>query len=549
MRTTYFINITAILVILFASCEKKDPLDLTTLQSNHHLAIPMVTAEIDVQDMLEADTGDVISTGSAGELFLAYSSPDISISASEILQISDESFNYEVAPAVDAGIGTLPAFSSTANYQDTFSYSFTFPSNEEITSIDFAAGQMSINIQNDLSHSVTVGITIPSLQDGGVPYTKTLIAGANSSAQDLLSFSSALQGTDYSLDFTQGNVGYNEFIVLFDVTITGSGAAIDAADKVNFSFGLSGMEYDVIYGDLKYQEFALDAEELAFDIFSNSFFAIDFRLTNPEIKLDFTNSFGFNALMGMDSMYYEDLSGTFIDNITYDSTATNLAAAPFFFPLINHPSTQGGQMNGVISMNNNNSSIADLIDATPKNMVSKPVVIINPDTTISNSNYILNNSEINVATEVSLPLDGYAGGWVMGDTLPFDFQVDSLFSSNTTIEESVIKFVTTNGWPVEVSFTLELLDSSQQLLTSIANQEMFIESGLLDANGKVTEPTLKVTELYCDSTCVNNLNQSKYVIISVEANTSDYDSQQSVKIYEDYKLGLSMSLLISGRMF
>ena len=81
----------------------------------------------------------------------------------------------------------------------------------------------------------------------------------------------------------------------------------------------------------------------------------------------------------------------------------------------------------------------------------------------------------------------------MGDTLAFDFKVDELFSSNTTIEESVIKFVTTNGWPIEVAFTLELLDSNEVLLTSIANQELIIESGLLDASGKVETPTTKVT--------------------------------------------------------
>ena len=78
---------------------------------------------------------------------------------------------------------------------------------------------------------------------------------------------------------------------------------------------------------------------------------------------------------------------------------------------------------------------------------------------------------------------------------------------------------------------------------------MIIESGVLDANGKVVTPTVKPTELFCDSNCVNNLNQTKYVIISVEANTSDYTNQQAVKIYEDYKLGISMALLVSGRMF
>ena len=85
-------------------------------------------------------------------------------------------------------------------------------------------------------------------------------------------------------------------------------------------------------------------------------------------------------------------------------------------------------------MNASNSSIDQLINSTPKQMIFSSSASINLDTNITNSNYILSNSEISVSSEILLPLEGYAGGWALGDTLPFDFTVDSLFSSNTTIE-------------------------------------------------------------------------------------------------------------------
>jgi hypothetical protein len=175
---------------------------------------------------------------------------------------------------------------------------------------------------------------------------------------------------------------------------------------------------------------------------------------------------------------------------------------------------------------------------------------VNADSTITNNNFILSSSNISVSTEITLPLEGYAGGWVMGDTIPFDFKVDELFSSQTDIDSAVIKFTTTNGWPIEVDFTLELLDSNFNLLSSIADGEMVLQSATLDANGRVVEDSeQKVTLLGCDESCVDNLNETKHVILLVTAGTSDYDNQQSVKIYSDYKLQLSMSLLISGRMF
>lgn len=543
-RNRSFFGLVFVALILMASCKKSDPVDLTTLQTYHSVAIPLVSAEIDVADMLAADTGDVISTGGSGELFLAYTSPDVNITAGEIITIPDESFSVQIAPAAAAGIGSLPSFSANASFQDTSTSAFTFPNNEELTSIDFSQGILTISITNSLSHDVSLTITIPSLQNSGVIYSDNLSAAANNTAITQANLS------NYIMDLTQGSLGFNELLIYLDGTVSGSGAPINVADQVTLDFSLNGMDFDVIYGDLKYQQFDLDAEEITFNIFQNSSSAIDFQLTNPEIKLTIENSFGFSALIGMDSMYYEDLSGTFIDNILYDSSSSgNLAAAPFYFPIISKPSSQGSSTTTVISMNANNSSIDQLINATPKQMISSPLVAINTDTTIVNDNYVLNSSELNMSTEITLPLEGYAGGWMMGDTLPFDFKVDELFSSETSINEAVIKFVTTNGWPVEVGFTLQLLDSSQNILSSIADEEMIIESGVLDANGKVVTPTVKPTELFCDSNCVNNLNQTKYVIISVEANTSDYTNQQAVKIYEDYKLGISMALLVSGRMF
>ena len=249
-------------------------------------------------------------------------------------------------------------------------------------------------------------------------------------------------------------------------------------------------------------------------------------------------------------MYYEDLQGVFIDNITYDSSSSgNNQPAPFYFPTIQQPSTPGSSVTTVISMNADNSSIDSLINATPKQIISNPVVVINADSTVSHNNFISNTSEITVSSEITLPLEGYAGGWVMGDTIPFDFKVDELYTSETEISEAVIKFVTTNGWPLEVTFTLQLLDSNFNVLSSIADSTVVIESGVLDAGGRVVSPTVKITNLACDSGCVDNLNETKNIILLVTANTADYNNQQSIKIYNDYKLGLSMALLISGRMF
>ena len=528
--------------LIFASCKKSEQVDLSSLQTYHHVAIPLVSAEIDIEDMLERDTGDIISTGNDGELFLAYVTPPTYISASEIVEIPEQSFSISVNPAPQ----NLPALNNSISYADTNINAFTFPSGEELTAIEFSQGILTINIVNNLSHEVVLNITIPSLVDNlGGYFSDVLTAPANNPAVTQANLS------NYVFDLTKGSLGFNEMVVYLDVTINGSGSPISTTDDLTFSFSMDNLEFSTILGDIKYQEFDLGSIPLEIDIFSNSESAVEFLLTNPEIKHTIQNSFGFTANMGMQAMYYEDLQGNLIGNVLYDSSASgNLQPAPFYFPTIQQPLVQGDSVISVIAMNASNSTINELINSTPKSIVSNPVVVVNADSTITNNNFILSTSKISVSTEITLPLEGYAGGWVMGDTIPFDFKVDELFSSETDIDSAVIKFSTINGWPVEVNFTFELLDSNMNLLSSIADGEMVLESATLDANGRVIEDSQqKVTLLGCNESCVDNLNQTKFVILLVTAGTSDYDNQQSVKIYSDYKLQLSMALLISGRMF
>ncbi len=530
-----------LLSIILFSCNKGEQVDLSTLQTYHNVAIPLISAEIDVEDMLQGDTGNIISTGNNGELFLAYVTPTTTINAGEIVDIPDQSFSVSVNPAPS----TLPVFTGSVNFQDTNVNAFSFPNGEELTSIVFSQGILTINIVNDLSHEVVLSITIPSLVDDlGNSYSDNLVANANNSAVTQANLS------NYTFDLTKGANGYNDMVVYLDITINGSGSPINVSDNLSFSFSMDNLEFEAIYGDLKYQQFDLGSVPLEIDIFKNSENAIDFLLTNPEIKHTIQNSFGFKANMGMQQMYYEDLQGVFLADILYDSSASgNLQAAPFYFPTIQQPIVEGDSVTSILSMNASNSSIDQLINATPKQIISNPVVVVNADSTITNNNFVLSSSKISVSTEITLPLEGYAGGWQMGDTIPFDFKVDELFTSETEISEAVIKFVTTNGWPLEVTFTLKLLDSVYNELSSIADSTVVIQSGNLDANGRVESSSVTISELACDEGCVDNLNETKHVILLVTASTSDYNNQQSVKIYNDYKLGLSMALLISGRIF
>ena len=113
MKIVKFIFI-LVIVLNFYNCNKSDKINLSTLQTYHHVAIPLVSAEIDIQDMLQRDTGGVVSTGPQGELFLAYTTPPISMAATEVITLSDQFFD------IDIPLGALSEFRQGFLYR--FSY-------------------------------------------------------------------------------------------------------------------------------------------------------------------------------------------------------------------------------------------------------------------------------------------------------------------------------------------------------------------------------------------------------------------------------------------
>ena len=543
----YFITI----FLLFLTCKKREKLDLSTIQTYHHLAIPLVNAQIGIEELLKKDTGGLVTTNpQTGEILLAYESSAMSIDASEIIDVTDQTFSASVSP------GSIPIIPIGVS-QDTIisiNQSFAVPNSEELDSIDFSSGVFNYSITNNLRHEVEVTIKIPSLVSKSSPISLpisysdlTIVDSIGHPTGNVKTGQTAL--SNYILDLTKGNLGYNQIVVEFIVRINGSGASVSASEDLNIVLSMNGLEFARIDGDLKYQKFDLGSSPVTLSIFNISDGAFDFSLTNPKIEHTIVNSFGFSANMGMDSMYYEDLAGIKIDDIKYDSTGLSPQIAPFYFPTIQQPTNAFDSATTLIFMDNTNSSISDLINATPKTIISKPFVEVNPDQTASNNNYILSSSKISVSTEISLPLEGYAEGWIMRDTIPFNAKVDELFSSETSIDSAIIKFTTTNYFPLDVKIDLILLDSTSTTIDTIADSELIIASGVIDANGKITTAQAVPTKLPCDGTCVDNLNNTRFIILRLSIGTTGVSSQESVKIYDDYKIELDIALLISGRMF
>ena len=304
------------LLAFFTNC-KKEEVDLSLLTANHSIAIPLVGGEISVEDMLETDTDTVISQLSDGSLFLAYDNEEISFPIDSLgISIPDINFNESINPNQTGS--DIPSFSDVIELSQSETQLFNFEFNgvtPELKTIELSSGILNPRIVNNMSHDIEVIIKIPSLSLNGIIYSDTLPAAAGQEANT----SKGLIGWD--LDLTLGDLLYNQIVVEVEFKVVGSGSSLTTSDNFELDLKLLNLDYNTIEGDLKNHRFDLDLIDISLDIFDNSSSAINFQLTNPEINFEISNGIGLTTFLGMDTMYYEDLSGVKIDDIKYDSNA------------------------------------------------------------------------------------------------------------------------------------------------------------------------------------------------------------------------------------
>ena len=78
---------------------------------------------------------------------------------------------------------------------------------------------------------------------------------------------------------------------------------------------------------------------------------------------------------------------------------------------------------------------------------------------------------------------------------------------------------------------LILLDSTGlNPIDTIASNKLIIESGVIDANGKITTAQAKLTTIPCDGTCVDNLNNTRFIILRLSIGTTSVNDENYIKL-------------------
>lgn len=523
----YPLMIAAAFALSITSCKKLEIDKIAKGAWSPALAVPVGNAHFNVYDVLsKSDTTDLVVIDNTGALKLVYRNQQELISGEDFVNLPDQGVAYNRS-AMDYGISPVASFSSTIVIQVDEVIDFGAGGTYQLTSVDFKQGKLAIGVSTTLRHTVKFDLQFPDVLINGVGANASILLNnpnaISQSGSDTIDLSNAI------MDLTNGPNGFNEIRVTGTVTITGSGNPITSAESIDIGVDLNNMGFDLINGDFGQTNIFSLSDTIAIKLFnniSNGFI----QFSDPSADFKMTNSFGIPIRVNFNEVKTkEDESGQ----------EYPLTGFPPSFTIPSAPSPGSSASNNLLLNAQNTQNLGSIISPTPKKMIYDIDGDINPQGPANN--FIKDDSKLSMEATLTLPLEGYATGFLVRDTIPFSLELPE------QIDYAIFRLISNNGFPVEVTTKLYLADSSYAVIGEVLDNSItVIGAAPVDATGRVIQRTKKITDIKISQENADNLKRTKYLIIEAGAKTFNGELNQVVKIYDDYQIDVQLSALIQA---
>lgn len=530
---------------LFASCNvgelEFDNLEVTPISGI--FSFPLGETTYVMRDLLANQTGDSLnfqedSTSLYTLLYydtITYSAPN------DLVQIDD--INYSGA------ISTIPIAVGPGNVNliESFQTSYDPQKNEELDSIFYESGDLSITttstINGDVSYSFTISNTT-NINTGAPVSIAGNISGGGSDMQ-----TRSLIGHKTVLIDASGSNAFN--IDLNAVVTLAAGQNLAGTESLSFDLTYGNQTFGLIYGKFGRDTIQVGNQSIEIDFFTQTA-REGITFGNPSISFDFRNTFGVPIGVDFAGVSGDDGSGGNQVFLTGDIVTNNrvIAGSGLDTPT---PTTPGETAQTIVEINRENSNLVNLLSQSPQRLIFDVAGISNPES-LTAGNYLQPTSSIsaNVTLEVpmEIQLENFAesGTFGLGDGLDLS-NVDSAF----------IRLVTNNELPFNGTINLEIQDADSVTLFPITdttdpqfNQEQLdrftnipvIKAPLININGEVTDPSGATEDISLTSEEVQLISGASHIVITMVLNTPVTQTSRDiyVKVLADYTLSLKVGI-------
>ncbi len=404
-------------------------------------------------------------------------------------------------------------------------------SDVEISLIKTLTGNLTYDVNVLSPISASLSITLPTSLRNGVPISETITISPNSAITGNISLANS------TIDLgTVAATPYNMLPVSYSIEVSSSGQMVDfnSTDEIRLDLELLDPELDYVKGYFGQYGDTIDSDTIDLeikDILDNV--SGSFLVSSPSVRLNYSNSFAIPVEIDMTVVGYKMDDSVDLD---LDPVMLSYPAAP-----------SERDKTAVFTVDKDNSQLPEIISMPPEKIRIGGSAVMNPDgNTGSRDNYIFGDSRFLGDLEVEVPVELRLNNLQFADTVDNPVQ-DEDFSDSPIKPEDFetlkILFDIKNGFPLGISLSVSLYDSTTQSIKSTVNAADILAPASVGSNGRVTEPAQCSTEIELNRDFWNSINDADKIIFSVTLVTTD-GGTRDVKIYSDYYLDYKAALFL-----
>lgn len=517
-----------LLLIPLASCIKSEDFDfnkLAELEWNPTLAVPLVSSELSMMDMIK-QTGDSSNfvIDNQGFVTLVYKDRLFSINPMADFKIPSSnttySRNFSPAESLLLESGNLPPITIPLEIK------ITPADTVRIDSLIYAKGILALTASGTVTNSGSISIEIPEAKKG----TSTLKLGLNS-----FNSSQSLDLSGYKFDLTK--VSGKESTILVNVTITLNKTPNVLISGKTLSINITQNTESIksVAGYLGRFYLLNEKKTEIINLFNNAFSVGKFALVNPYFIFTFQNSIGLPV-----SMNFAEITGK--SNI--DGSSLNIAGKPGIpsnftigVPTYLEPiKTTQLRIEGVDA----GKEISNLLNTLKLGTLTYNInSLTNPDGKTPNGipavNFLRDDSKLDIDVEFGLPLNGLVENFAIQDT--FDFKFDNI----EDVESLLLRTIFDNGFPLEAKMQVTFTDANFTPLDVLVTGDPIIIPAAQVSQGKVTIPTSKTTDFTYNKARIKKITGAEKILVKAILNTTGASTGTNIKIYDTYKMKVRLA--------
>ncbi|MDF9799060.1 hypothetical protein OKW21_004323 [Catalinimonas alkaloidigena] len=519
-------------VIFTAACMPEDDFqDIEVLAPSPSISLPILNTNLKVSDLIRTDDGGLLEKNSDGSYSLFYRQNVQSKRLGEYFPpIPSQQFSESISLGISA-----PAFTLSP---EPVSFDGEIPLDlGELTlyKVECKQGELKVGLTSDYDHDLYVSLTLPEVLDAN---DEPLVLEFNlpSWASDYSFKTKDLTG--YSLNIDQEKISY-----IMEVSIEGTGNAIDATDEISFDLSIEDIDFSYLEGNFKGITVPVNADTLEVPFLAN---AVNGEVAlNPNITFEFINSFGVPIVTDFSNIYVKRKSGMVVK--LEDEGESQFFSGEYGFPYLLDRNELPAMKTQKVDRTNSN--LEDAFAELPRGIAYLFGFELN--STEGDTSFVSENSSVGIDMEVELPLEGRFD-IILEDTIAVDLGFEQ------EVEEFKVLIKTENGFPINAGLQVFFLDEEGEKIYDNSGKVVSLfgeDAQLLKAAQIINSATGETNSTTIDMPISATIDAEKYELIKQAGSMLVQASLQSqseddgmIKLYDNYNIRFSLAMQIKSSL-